>query len=92
VIERASAGLWCGFVVVVEGEVLVDVVAAPEIVRGVVEDAPPDVVPCVMGVVSVGIMCLRRVQRAAYALDGVGDVDEREQYGMVLAYEHVEWI
>ena len=99
-IERASAGLWCGgdrgFVVVVEGEVLVDVVAAFEIVGGVVEDASPDAVPCVMGVRSVmcvvRIMCLRRIHRAACALDGVWDVDEGGEDGMVLAYEHVEWI
>ena len=56
-------------------------------------------VVCVAGIVRLrripsvlvaGIMCLRRIQRAAYALDGVWDVDEGEQYGMVLAYEHVE--
>ena len=92
-IERASSGLWCGgdcgFGVVVECEVLVDVVAAFEIVGGVVEDASPDAVPCVVRMGSVGIMCLRMIQRAAYALDGVGDVDEGEQDGMVLAYEHV---
>ena len=42
--------------------------------------------------VVAGIMCLRRVQRAAYALDGVWDVDECGQNGVILAYEHVEWV
>ncbi len=89
---------------------LVDVVAAFEIVGGVVEDASPDAVPCVVGMGAVvriagivrlrripsvlvaGIMCLRRIHRAACALDGVWDVDEGGQNGMIFSDKHVEWV
>ena len=56
---------------VVEGEVLVDVVDSVQKIGGVVEDASPDAVPCVMGVGAVvrvaGVVGVWMIQRAAYA-------------------------